>query len=358
VNIVVPIINARMTRLKILILSPAWIGDMVISHALIRFLKQALPLSTIDVLAPPGTAMLAQRMPEISQVFTLDIHHSLHLKKRLAMAKILKHRHYDYAIVLPNSFKSALIPFLARIPQRIGYHGEGRYFLLNHRFALDEKATPRLIDRYLALGQKLLALLKLPFTMASLDLYLPKLAMDKDNQSQWQNVLALNQKKPVITLCPGAEYGPAKRWPLDYFIALAKACEEKGYHVVLLGGPNEIGLAEIMVSAVPLIKNAVGKTSILDAIDVLSLSTFVVSNDSGLMHVAAALDKPLIALYGSSSPDYTPPLSKQAKIIYLKLWCSPCFKRVCPLEGEQHLRCLQDISVEEVFGQIIRSLEK
>lgn len=321
---------------KILIVGPAWIGDMVMAQTLFISLKQTQPDCIIDVLAPIWSLPLLERMPEIRQKHALRIgHKELKLTQRYAMARLLREENYDQAILLPNSFKSALIPFLAHIPTKTGWLGEWRFGLLNDIRYLDKKKLPLMIQRFIALGLA---------KNTELPAELPKPLLH--TQETW--VKAATQKfqlatsAPILALCPGAEYGAAKRWPATYFAEVALRKLQDGWQVWLFGGPKDESFAHIIQAQTQnQCVNLIGKTNLAEAIDLLSLATAVISNDSGLMHVASALKRPLIAIYGSSSPRFTPPLTDTVKILSLDLPCSPCFKRECPLE---HLACLKDLS--------------
>ncbi len=335
---------------KILVVAPAWIGDMIMANTLLQVLKQQDPDAIIDVLAPPTTAVLISRMAQVRQVVLLPItHKELKLKVRYQLAKKLRTEQYDQAIVLPNTLKSALIPSLAGIPRRTGWLGEKRYLLLNDIHHVPQR-FPRLVQRYVALAFAAPPKnhSEIPFEIFE-HLPNPQLTIDIENQQRLQYMFKLSSTQPILALCPGAEYGSAKRWPVEHFAKLAQLTLSMGWQVIILGGSKDVALgAEINVQARQCCTDLTGKTSLLDAVDLLGSAHAVVSNDSGLMHVAAALQKPLIAIYGSSSPTYTPPLDKNSKILYLAIRCSPCFKRECPLLGDDHLRCLLDITPEKV----------
>jgi heptosyltransferase-2 len=332
-----------MVTKRILIIAPSWVGDMVMANALFQALKQCDPDSVIDVLAPPASLPMAKRMKEARHVIELPIgHKTLDFKTRYKIAKSLRGQ-YDQAIVLPNSFKSALIPFMAKIPVRTGWLGEQRYFLLNDVRKLDKKKYPLMVERYVALA----------FSEAPSLAMTTELMVDDKNREACVQKFQINLNKSILILCPGAEYGSSKRWPADHFSALAKKYIEQGWQVLIIGGKKEIELGEkINQLSDHQCLDLTGKTDLYSAIDIMSLATVVVTNDSGLMHIAASLSRPLIALYGSSSPDYTPPLSERVKIIRLGLWCSPCFKRECPLKGAAHLKCLRDITPAMVDAAI------
>jgi heptosyltransferase-2 len=328
---------------RILIIGPAWLGDMVMSQPLIAALNQQHPGAEIHVLSPSWAAGVVARMPGVTAVIEVPLTHGgLQWGLRRALARKLRDQHFTQAIVLPNSWKSALIPALACIPRRTGYRGEMRYGLLNDLRLLDAKAIPRMVDRFHALSFP--AHSKVPASPN------PVLTPDPAALSQTLQRLQLNLKQPVLALCPGAEFGPAKRWPARHFATLARTMSERGFQVWLLGSQKDQPQAEEItrLSGLPL-HNLCGQTRLPEVIDLLSQATQVVTNDSGLMHVACALNRPVIALYGSSSPSFTPPLSPQAKILSLNLSCSPCFQRQCPLG---HLNCLEHLEPQQVADLI------
>ena len=325
----------------ILIVGPSWVGDMIMAQGLYRALKAVDPQAQIDVLAPAWSAGILSRMPEIRRVINMPVGHGrFGWGARRALGRSLRGQ-YSRAIVLPNSWKSALIPWFAAIPVRTGFVGEFRYGLLNDVRRLDTAATPRLVDRY-----RLLAGPQAP-EAAALD---PRLSVDVAAQAASLARLGLTQDKPVLALCPGAEYGPAKRWPAAHYAELARAKIKDGWQVWLLGSEKDAPVtAEIQQQSGPACIDLAGKTTLTEVVDVLAAARGVVCNDSGLMHVAAAVGVPLIALYGSSDPGYTPPLSDTARVLSLGLSCSPCFKRDCPLG---HLECLQRITPERVLAEM------
>lgn len=324
-----------------LIIGPAWVGDMVLAQSLFRLLKQRHPECRIDVLAPEWTFPLLARMPEVAEAIPAPFRHGeLALAKRWRLGRALRARHYDRAIVLPNSFKSALVPCAARARRRTGFVGELRYGLLNDIRKLDKKKLPRTVDRFIALGLEVGE--ELPAAPE------PRLEADAANARAALARLGRGlPQAPVLGLCPGAEYGPAKRWPAEYFAEVAAAKLAAGWEVWLFGSDKDAPITAAIQSRVGgSCLDLAGKTTLADAIDLLALTAVVVSNDSGLMHVAAALGRRLVALYGSSDPRHTPPMGGKADILYLGLECSPCFERECPLG---HLRCLRDISPRQVL---------
>ncbi len=331
---------------RFLIVGPSWVGDMVLAQSLFKLLKQRHPDARLDVLAPAWTVPLLARMPEVDEAIALGIGHGeLRLGERLRLGRDLRARDYDRAIVLPNSFKSAIVPYAARARVRTGYLGELRYGLLNDARRLDKQKLPRTVDRFVALGIEPGATLP--------EISPPRIRADMDKARTALARLGRNMPmKPVLGLCPGAEYGPAKRWPAEYFADVAQAKLAAGWEVWLFGSDKDAPVTGAIQSMTE--KRCLdlgGKTSLEEAIDLMSLTTAVVTNDSGLMHVAAALDRQVIALYGSSDPRHTPPLSDQASVLYLGLACSPCFKRECPLK---HLKCLRDLPPERVLAALGR----
>jgi heptosyltransferase II len=329
---------------KILIIGPAWVGDMVMAQALFKLLKQQAPNTLIDVAAPDWTRALLLRMPEVNQAISLPLRHGeFNLYKRFKLGRSLRNTHYSQAIVLPNSWKSALIPFFAGIKKRTGWQGEARYGLLNDRRTLPKDTLRLMVERFMALGLEKNAPLPTPYAV-------PKLTIDNTSLKTSVDRYHLDITKPIVALCPGAEFGPSKRWPAAYFAEVAKAQLAAGCQVWLFGSQNDVDATEeIQTLTHNACVNLAGKTSLADAIDLLSLAKVVVSNDSGLMHIAAALHKPLVAVYGSTSPKFTPPLGKKVKVLQLPLACSPCFKRECPL---QHWRCMRDLKPALVIDAI------
>jgi heptosyltransferase-2 len=325
---------------RILVVAPSWIGDTIMMQPLLMRLKAHRPDAEIHVLAPAWSAPLLARMPEVAaSIENPFAHGSFDWAGRKALGRRLATADFSESYVLPNSWKSALVPFFARIPKRIGYHGEARYFLLNDRHRFDAAAMPRLVDRYAALAG--------PLEGPTPN---PRLTSTAEQQRAARVALGLPGDVAPVIFCPGAEYGPAKRWPARHFAALARKVSRDGTPVWAIGGPKdgETG-AEIEQLSGGIVQNLCGRSSLEQAIDLIAGARAVVSNDSGLMHVAAALDRPMAAVYGSSSPAYTPPLSSHAKILSLGLECSPCFKRECPLG---HLNCLNQLQPEQVLAAL------
>jgi heptosyltransferase II len=329
---------------RILVVAPSWVGDAILSEPLIALVREPYEEPIVDVLAPPWCSAVYARIRGIRQVIESPLAHGrLDLPARRALADQLKASGYSRAIVLPNSWKSGLVPWLARIPRRTGYVGEFRYGLLTDARRLDRKALPRLVDRFAALAAPPGTLIPMPPA--------PVLVPDLANRNAAARALHLRSDRPAIVLCPGAEYGPAKRWPPTHFADLAARFLAQGLQVWLVGSPNDkLAASSVMQAAgdaARSIRDLTGRTDLGTAIDVLSLASVVVSNDSGLMHAAAAVGVPLVALFGSSSPIYTPPLSPLAQVAKIDIACSPCFKRECPLG---HFKCMRELKADAVYN--------
>jgi heptosyltransferase II len=334
---------------RILIVAPAWVGDCVMTHGLLMLLKAQYPAAIIDVFASSGVAAVYRRMPEISSIIDNPFAHgALRFKARRACGKALAANHYDLAIVLPNSFKSALVPWFANIKNSRGFRGEKRGWILQDCRNLDEIALPTMAARFAALA------FATGENTSNYTIPNPHLHIANHAVSPILARLAINLDSPVIALCPGAEYGPAKRWPAAHFAQLAKLQAARGHKVWIFGGKNDRAIGdEINQLSGGICCNLAGETSLDDAIDLLSCVSHVITNDSGLMHVACALNVPVSALYGSSSPRFTPPLSPTAQVLSLNLLCSPCFKRECPLG---HFDCLNKLDAATVNHTIASPL--
>jgi lipopolysaccharide heptosyltransferase II len=328
--------------LRTLIVSPSWIGDAVLSHPLVVRVKARDPQGIVDVLAPPWALPVYRRMPEVAQALENPFGHGdLRLAERRRFAKALPA--YDRAIVLPNSLKSALIPWHAGIAQRTGWRGEMRYALLNDVRKLDEEALPLIVERYAALAQPAHEPLERPLPH-------PRLRVDEAARRATLSKHGLALGAPVAAFAPGAEYGPAKRWPMRHFAELGRLLLARGYQVWLFGSGKDAEItARIHAEVGGDCHDLAGRTTLDEAIDLMSFAERVVTNDSGLMHIAAALDRPTAAIFGSSSPAFTPPLSDKARVISLRLSCSPCFARVCPLG---HTNCLETLEPQQVLAAL------
>jgi heptosyltransferase-2 len=325
-----------------LIVGPAWVGDMVIAQALFKFLKSAKPDRELDVLAPAWSLPIVARMPEIRQGIAAGTGHGeLALGKRWRRAREIREQGYEHAIVLPRSFKAALIPWLAGIPRRTGFRGEFRFGLINDLRPFERDKLDQTVKRFVALGME--ADGELP------PIQHPSLSVCVSRRPELLKRLNLDLEKPVIAMMPGAEYGPAKCWPLEYYAELGRQLTSSGYAVWILGSAKDAPAGQLIAEQKGG-TNLCGKTSLEDVIDVLGMCEQAVSNDSGLMHVAAAAGIHVHGVYGSSSPAFTPPLTGRRDIHYLGIDCSPCFRRNCPLG---HLNCLREIRPQTIFERIL-----
>ncbi|MCD4866510.1 lipopolysaccharide heptosyltransferase II [Pseudomonas sp. PLB05] len=337
--------------MNILIIGPSWVGDMVMAQTLFVCLKRQHPDCQIDVLAPEWSRPLLERMPEVREALSFPLGHgAFELATRRRIGQQLRGR-YDHAILLPNSLKSALVPYFAGIPKRTGWRGEMRFGLLNDIRTLDKARYPLMIERFMALAYAPGAELPKPYPK-------PRLAIDPVSRDAALERFGLSLDRPVLALCPGAEFGEAKRWPAEHYAAVADARLRQGWQVWLFGSQKDApGGEEIREWVTPGFEedvyNLAGRTSLAEAIDLLSCAGAVISNDSGLMHVAAALDRPLVAVYGSTSPGFTPPLASQVEVVRLGLECSPCFDRTCRFGHYDCLRLLQPSLVQEALGRLV-----
>lgn len=327
---------------RVLVVAPAWVGDMVMAQTLFTLLKRQ-GVAHLAVVAPKWTLAVAARMPEVDEHILGDFAHGqLALGERSRLGKSLIGR-FDTAIILPKSLKSALLPFFAKIPQRIGYVGEMRYGLLTDARKLDKQRLPKTIERFAYLG--------VSRTAPPPALTYPSLQVNSSRQQQLMDTFAL--QKPLLALCPGAEYGPSKQWASTDVSTVARRADANGYQVIALGSSKDYDtIADIMTNA-PKIRNLAGQTSITDAIDLLALAQAVLTNDSGLMHIAAAVNVPVFAVYGSTTPMMTPPLSEKAVIFAdNKLVCRPCFQRHCDKQGDDFMACMRATRPEAVWNAI------
>jgi heptosyltransferase-2 len=330
--------------MKILIVGPSWVGDTILAQPLFKLLHRRWSDLQLDVLAPQWAAPLLGRMREVNRTIVNPFAHGeLRLSERWQLGRSLAPEGYDQAIVLPNSLKSALVPAFAAIPRRTGYRGEARWGLLNDVRRLDPNAVPLMVTRFAALAGD-------ADGPPPADLPRAELQTDAAARHAVLERLRIKPEKPVVAFCPGAEYGPAKRWPAASFAELARRLSSRNREIWLIGSLNDAPTGDDIVRlSGGICRNLCGATTLLEAVDLISAAELVVSNDSGLMHVAAALDRPLVALYGSSSPGFTPPMSDHAEIVKLDMPCSPCFKRECPLG---HFKCMRDLTPAMVDEKI------
>ncbi len=338
--------------MKILVASPAWVGDAVMAQPLYRRLHERHPGLELHALAPAWTLPLLARMPEIARSHLNPFGHGqLRLVDRIRLGRQLAGEHFDQVIVLQNSLKSAITPFFTGAKIRTGFVGEMRFGLLNDLRELDEKQLPAMVERFCALAEPAGVAPKKPIPY-------PRLSIDPASQAAAVQALGLNPARPVVAFCPGAEYGPAKRWPARHFAALAQRCIAAGMQVWLFGSGKDREIGDeiaTLAGSVPEVVNLCGTTRLDQAIDLMALAHVAVCNDSGLMHIAAALNRPLVALYGSSSPDFTPPLTDHAEIVSLNLDCSPCFERTCPLG---HMDCLNKLEADMVWSALNQAIAR
>lgn len=335
--------------MKILIVGPSWVGDMVMAQTLFVCLKQRHPGCEIDVLAPEWSRPILERMPEVRAALSFPLGHGvLDLATRRRIGQSLAGQ-YDQAILLPNSLKSALVPFFAKVPKRTGWKGEMRYGLLNDLRKLDKERLPLMIERFMALAYEPNAEIPKPYPQ-------PRLVIDEASRAAALTKFGLSLDRPVLALCPGAEFGEAKRWPAEHYAKVAEIKIRAGWQVWMFGSKNDHpGCEDIRQRLIPGLReesvNLAGETSLAEAIDLLSAAGAVVSNDSGLMHVSAALNRPLVAVYGSTSPQFTPPLADRVEIVRLGLDCSPCFERTCRFG---HYNCLRELKPRPVIEALQR----
>lgn len=341
---------------KYLVIGPSWVGDMVMAQSLFIDIKQREPDCQIDVLAPAWTAALIDRMPEVSELIAANFNHGkLSLGARIRLGKSLREKAYTNAILLPNSLKSALVPLVAKIPKRTGFVGEQRWGFLNDIRKLDKLAMPMTVQRFVALGlpkgADLRPIESVPAPKLVVDSTAAQAVLKANNLtllSKNEDSTSDDEKSNVLILCPGAEFGPSKQWPVKHYADVANHYLAKGWQVWQLGSDKDLPVCqELDAMTDGQTKVLAGKTSLPQAVDLMSFASLVIANDSGLMHIAAALQKPLIAVYGSTDPGHTPPLSENHKVARLGLDCSPCFKRECPLT---HLNCLNDLSASRVIS--------
>ena len=347
-------------KMNILIIGPSWVGDMMMSHSLYQQLKIQYPNCNIDVMAPNWYKPLLARMPEVCKAIEMPLGHgAFELGTRYRLGKSLREQ-YDMAIVLPNSLKSALIPFFAKIIHRRGWKGESRYILLNDLRA-NKKDYPMMVQRYVALAFEKNSVPKAD----DIPILKPYLTIEPAQQAEtlknFEKQTALLGERPIIGFCPGAEFGPAKRWPHYHYAKLAEMLITQGYAVELFGSAKDEPVGEEIRQALPealreFCVNLAGKTNLNEAVDLIANCTAVVTNDSGLMHIAAAVNRPLIALYGPTSPQYTPPLSDKATIIRL-IEGGLIKVRKGDKEGGYH-QSLIDITPEMALEKLEALLEK
>jgi heptosyltransferase-2 len=338
---------------RLLVISPNWIGDAVMAQPLLQLLRRQHPGAVIDVLAPGWVAPVWRAMEEVDTVIEAPFRHgALQLRERWAFARQLRRRGYGAAYVLPNTLKFALIPWLAGIPKRVGYRGEMRYGLLNvvHR---DERKPKRpMVSFYAALAQAPAASAPAPDALPR-----PALAVSPAQQAQALERAGLDPARPLLVFAPGAEFGSAKRWPAAHFAELANTALARlpGMQIALLGSGKDRPVCDEIVALAPAVHNIAGSTSLDQAIALIAASRAVVSNDSGLLHIASALNRAIVAIYGPTDPAHAPPFSDVAQSLWLGLECSPCRQRECPLG---HHNCMRQITPDMVWQPLQPMLER
>lgn len=340
--------------MKILIIGPSWVGDMVMSQSLYIALIKQYPNAMIDVMAPNWCKPILERMPEVNQAIEMPFGHGqLALGARIKLGLSLKNTQYQHAYILPNSAKSAVIPFFANIPVRTGWKGEMRYGLLND-LRSNKKSFKYMVERYVALAYPKKMMQNSESLGGLSQQPKPALSVDSNTQDLTRKKYQLTSERLVIGLCPGAEFGPAKRWPEEHYAKVAEELVKQGYQVWIFGSKKDQPTTEKIHQHLTEIAQQhtyrlSGKTSLIEAVDLLAICETVVSNDSGLMHIAAAVGCKVIALYGSTSPEYTPPLTHNVRILKTDIACSPCFNETCKYG---HLKCLTELPVQSVLTAI------
>lgn len=334
---------------RILVIGPSWVGDMVMSQSLFKALKQNDPGCVIDVLAPAWSLPILERMPEVRKGIVMPLKHGeFGFGKRFMLGQSLKDQ-YDQAILLPNSLKSAFVPFFAGIKIRTGWRGEMRYLLLNDIRQLDEEKLPLMVQRFVALAYP-------KETVLPDQLPKPRLVTTDATQQLVIDKYRLSRTRKTLVLCPGAEFGNAKQWPDQHYAILANQKIAEGWQVWILGSRNDQAMADSIINHLDAghrehCQSLAGRTELVETIDLIALANAVVTNDSGLMHIAAAVNTPLVVVYGSTSPRFTPPLSEKVRIIKSDISCAPCFERTCPLG---HRKCL----VEQMPARVLSELNQ
>ena len=293
--------------MKFLIVGPSWVGDAVMAQTLYKLIKASNKDSTIEVLSPNWSIPILERMEEVSKSIISPFKHGeLKINARFNFGKQLRKRDYERAIIMTHSLKSSLIPFFANIPVRTGWLGEMRFGLINDLRSKEKSHYPLMIEQFAKLSINPNEDLKKPLPY-------PSLKIDSYHLKEQLLNLGIDSEKPSIAICPGAEFGPAKKWPSNYYADVCNEYLSNSWNVLVFGSQNDQitgnriqeGIDEELSNN---FFNLIGKTSLIDVVDLLSHCKKVVTNDSGLMHIAAAVNTPLVAIYGPSSPKFTPPL--------------------------------------------------
>jgi heptosyltransferase-2 len=335
---------------RTLVISPNWIGDAVMAQPLLQQLKLKHPGRAIDVLAPPAVAPVWRAMAAVDSVLETPFRHgALQLKERWAFGRRLRERGYLDAYVLPNTLKYALIPWFAGIAKRVGYKGEMRYGLLNVMHRDDTPPRP-MVPFYAALAQD-------PATPLA-GAPRPRLHVASAQVAAACAKAGIALDRPLVLFAPGAEFGAAKRWPAAHFAQLAQAliANDPRAQIALLGSPKDKAACDEVAagSGGAALFNLAGATKLGEAIALIARADAMVANDSGLLHIASALNRPVVALYGPTDPDHAPPFSDVAKSLSLRLACSPCRQRECPLG---HHDCMNKMSAQLVWTELRPMIE-
>jgi len=333
-------------QLRTLVVAPNWVGDAVMSQPLLSLLRQQHPERPVDVLATAGVSPVYSAMPEVAKLISTSFEHgSLQLGLRWKMARQLKANGYAAAYVLPNTLKFALLPWLAGIPLRVGYKGESRYGLINQMH--HDQIPPRAMQTFYA------ALAFAPTSPTPVTFPKPHMEVSAARIAAVSEKFGLSAQQPRIVFAPGAEFGVAKRWPAYRFAALAAQIIKHAPQskILLLGSGGDSATCQEICDLEPMLQmdNLAGKTSLEEAISLIASAHAVISNDSGLLHIASALNRPVIALYGPTDPNHAPPFSDVASSISLHLDCAPCRQRECPLG---HGNCMHQITHDTVWDKL------
>ncbi len=335
---------------KYLIISPSWLGDLIMSQSLYKALKSQDPNCIIDIYAPAYTMPILDRMPEISKKIVNPFEHgAFNFRQRYAEGRKLRDEHYDSVFILPNSLKSAFVGFFANIADRRGFKGESRYILINN-MRTNKNDFPLMVERYVALAFDK-NIVKTAKDLPKFDY--PKLDVKPLNKDRAEELGLDFSKKNLILGC-GANYGPSKLWPVEYFARVSDWWIENGGNVIGIGSQKDIPtVAKIYEKLSEKNKkhfsDIAGKTNLTEALDIVGSSTAAVCNDSGLMHTVAAADIPQVCIFGSTSTGYTPPLSDKAICVESDEPCHPCFKRTCKFDT---YACLKKITPEMVISKL------
>jgi heptosyltransferase-2 len=334
---------------RTLVISPNWIGDAVMAQPLLRALKDANPARRIDVVAPAWVAPVWRAAAEVSEVLETPFKHGkLQWGERRKYAAMLRARGYDEAYILPNTLKFALIPWLAKIPRRVGYKGEMRYGLINLMHHDDPQHPRPMLPFYAALAGPV-------SSQAPVNVPYPVVGVTAEQKAGALARIGIAPGTTIVAFAPGAEFGPAKRWPSAHFAGLARMVQaaRPEIAILLLGSAKDAAVCDEIVAAAPGVRSLAGVTSLTDALAILGSAAALVTNDSGLMHIASALQRPVVALYGPTDPRHTPPLSDIAQVLWLHLDCAPCQQRVCPLG---HQDCMHKLTVDLAWAPLRAAL--